>query len=276
MLSHAGLLDFFRRKKKEPEPEEFEPEPPLPVEDERKELPEWLKFDADMTFEGGGIKIMVTLSNEGTELIGKPIISVTVSPRLFKVPQESFEEMDLEPGQTMKAEFHLTPVGEVSKYSPKVEVEYFDFTLRERVGYTLDLEPIIFDDEFNVVPYGMGQDEFRVFSGQRSPLEVETDELYTDPKKLFESISENLDQAKFNVIEPQMIAPEVYRAVGQFTCKDQDGDPYGVGIQVIGKNGVSRLLLRIWTDGSRGLILRKLLVRLIDNIYPISNHIVSE
>lgn len=270
-----GLFDLFRKKKEDKFVETQVVKPVEPTTAKSKHLPEWLEFSAHVDYEGSGIKISVKLTNKGTELIGNPILRIVASRKIFNIKNDIIEAPSLDPGQSIEGEFLLIPVVNLKVYSPKIDIEYFDFTLKERVGYTLDIEEIIFEGEIILKPYQMSEDEFRVYVGNVSPLEIETREINMDPETLFETSSSILLDMGMYRIDPVLKAPEVYRALARFSGVDEMGDIYCVELQVIGRGDISRMLIRIWSrTGKRVTVLRSNILHVMENKMHIKEYIM--
>ena len=272
LISSMGLLDIFRRKKKEAE--EPEPEPPRPEPRAPPEPPEWLEIEQKVDYEGDSIRIWVRATNRSDEFLGSPVIRLLASPSLFEMDRDEVQQQELNAGESMEAVFHIKPLKELKRYEPKVEIEYFDFSLKEKVAYPMRAGEIVFEDEISIGRYPMDEDEFRVYTARLSPLEVETDELPLGGKLCHDGVMNVLKGMNVHIVEPVMVAPEIFRSIVRVGCRDHEGEVYAVEIQIIGNESVSRMLIRIWSRNGKHIMgLKNLLVRELSRMVPLSGRI---
>lgn len=253
-----GLFDIFRRKKKEPEPEPVEPvhyEPPSP--------PDWLVFQHNTGFEGDAVRITVKVTNTSDEFIGKPVLRILASEALFEIDKDEVSAEELNGGESMEAVFHLRAKREMNRYEPKVEFEYFDFSVKERVAYRIAVDEIVYEDEVTLGKYSMDDDEFRVYIVRLSPLEIETDEMEIGGKACHDAVMKRLQMLHFHIVDPVMVAPEIFRSIIKLGAKDHEGEIYAVEIQIVGNSSMSKMLIRIWSRNGK-------------HILGVKNHIINE
>jgi hypothetical protein len=209
-------------------------------------IPTGVDIQTKLQTSEGKLYHLIKVKNETSDIMGD--VKVAIAPEdehLVSCATATKSAKFIDPGSSEVFKFTLIPKMKCGSTNIQGLIRYFDFADKMQQEFILPEHRLNITYP-EITSMDVDEDVWRVNMGRMKAFEVETEELTFEPSKLFTHFTKIIEKMGFFPLKPNIV-PSLYRGQGKFFGLDPLKEPHCVEVQVIGRGGTSRLLLRVWT-----------------------------
>lgn len=194
-----------------------------------------------------GMGYRVRIENGSDHPMGAPRIEFERRTKLGRFGEPENPKGMIDPGKSMEINAPFRPSYAGGKEVFAFRISFFDFRNRIEEHIDMKTEPLkVLVPRFK--PLKKDEDGYRLLTSNLYRWVIETEVMEIPPKKLFGSLSEQIEALGFEIAN-ELINDKLFRGIRQFCAGDDKGRKWAIQVQTIGKDKQSKLL--IYTFGER-------------------------
>ncbi|MDG6225013.1 MAG: hypothetical protein QCI82_05815 [Candidatus Thermoplasmatota archaeon] len=194
-----------------------------------------------------GMGYRVRIENGSDYPMGAPRIEFEKRTKLGRFGEPDDPKGMVDPGKSMEITTPFRPSYAGGKEAFAFRISFFDFRHRSEEQIDMKSEPLkVLVPRFK--PLKKDEDGYRLLTSNLYRWVLETDVMELPPKKLFGSLTEQIETLGFEKAN-ELLNENLFRGIRQFCASDEKGRKWAAQVQIIGKGKQSKLLL--YTFGER-------------------------